>query len=321
MNSKFFNYFLLLLSLGGFFVFYCCSTETTIESRAQLAPLELEKAKQEFGRLLFNDKRLSVDQSIACASCHKEELAFTDGLSKSTGVKGRHAFRNSPSLFNLKDAPYFMHDGAVQTLEMQAIIPIQDTNEMGFSMKLLVERLKKVPTYSQKAKELFGREVDAFVITRSLASFQRTLISNDSRFDDFKKSDYKNGFNASEKRGWILFSDTYGCIECHSLPHFTNYKMTKNFIAINSNDWGRYRITGDEEDKGKFKTPSLRNNALTAPYMHDGSIEYIEDVFHKYHEIKDSLPIERMKNFNPSMKDQADLKAFLETLTDKKYTD
>jgi cytochrome c peroxidase len=141
-----------------------------------------------------------------------------------------------------------------------------------------------------------------------------------SKFDDFKKSGYKKGFNASEQRGWTLFSETFGCIECHALPHFTNYALTRNFNVTSSSDLGRFRITGKEIDKWKFKTPSLRNIDLTGPYMHDGSIKTLEDVILRYAEIADSIPINRMKKFTAKRNDVRDLIAFLKTLTDKRYT-
>lgn len=310
-------YVFLLVSIGAFLV--RCSSSTSLSEKKNLTPEELEKAKQDFGELLFNDVRLSLDESISCASCHDENRAFTDGKATSIGIKGRSAFRNSPSLFNVKDAPYFMHDGAVKTLEMQAIVPIQDTNEMGFTMKLLIERLKKIPEYTKLAKDVYNRELDAFVITRSLASFQKSLVSVDSKFDAFKKSGYKKGFNASEQRGWNLFSETYGCIECHALPHFTNYAITKNFSVMNPNDLGRFRITGKDFDKWKFKTPSLRNIDLTAPYMHDGSLETLDKVLLRYAEVTNSIPVIRMKTFNPNHQEMTDLIAFLKTLTDNKY--
>lgn len=310
-------YVFLLVSIGAFLV--RCSSSTSLSEKKNLTPEELEKAKQDFGELLFNDVRLSLDESISCASCHDENRAFTDGKATSIGIKGRSAFRNSPSLFNVKDAPYFMHDGAVKTLEMQAIVPIQDTNEMGFTMKLLIERLQKDPEYSKLAKDLFNRELDAFVITRSLASFQKSLISVDSKFDEYKKSGYKKGFTASEQRGWVLFSETFGCIECHALPHFTNYTITKNYSVTTTSDFGRFRITGKEEDKWKFKTPSLRNIDLTAPYMHDGSLKTLEEVLLRYSNVTDSIPVKRMKKFTAKKEDMRDLNAFLKTLTDNRY--
>jgi len=307
----------LLLLLSAFLLSQC-DNSTNVETKSPKIDLELEKAK--FGKLLFFDKRLSVNNSVACITCHDPNKAFTDGEIKSKGVFGRLALRNAPTLLNVKDAPHFMFDGAVPTLEMQAIIPIQDHNEMGFQMGELVEKLRGDAVYAKKAVKLYRRKLDAFVITRSLAAFQRTLISEDSKFDEFVKSNFTKGLSEEEKIGWELFSEKFGCISCHALPHFTSYEMKINHLAkITELDQGRYRITGDSADIGKFKTPTLRNIILTFPYMHDGSINSLEEVLKMYEINRLKFDDSRMKKFQPSEKEKKNIILFLSALTDERH--
>lgn len=277
------------------------------------------KEKIEFGRLLFFDARLSKDNTISCASCHNPGIAFTDNKKKSIGINGNTALRNSPSLLNSKDATSLMYDGAVSNLEMQAIIPIQDLNEMGISMGELIEKLKKIPEYKKMAKQLFARELDAFVVTRALAAYERTLVSTDTRFDAFKKSNYTNGFTANEQRGWNLFSKELNCIACHQLPNFTTYEIESNgFSEGKKEDMGRYRITGLESDKWKFKVPSLRNVSITGPYLHDGSVSSLRELIHNYFTSEKSPVYNRVKKKNSKL-DEKDLISFLNTLTDRQF--
>lgn len=231
----------------------------------------------QFGEQLFFDKRLSKDNTVSCASCHKPELAFADTIAISPGVEGRLGFRNAPSLLNVAFKEVLMLDGAVQNLEMQAIVPIQDHNEMAISMGELVEKLRKIKEYDQLSKELFSRELDAYVLTRALANYERTLIARNSRFDKYIKDPVKNPLSDGEQRGWMLFQKKR-CIECHSLPDFTNYKISATGFEHDPNDLGRFRITGDSADLGKFVVPSLRNSSITKPYLHNGSIGSIEEV-------------------------------------------
>lgn len=300
-----------MLIIAGWF-YWWKSKEITVKK----TPIT-QLSQEEFGKLLFEDKRLSKDSTLSCASCHLEKLAFTDGKPRSIGVGGKMALRNAPSLFNLADAPYFMFDGAVPTLEMQAIIPIQDVNEMGFSMGELVQRLKGIKKYANLAKSLYHRELDAYVITRALASFERTLVSKNSKFDAFKASNYTKGLSESEKRGWEIFSNELKCIECHALPNFTNYQFKTNHLTeVRLEDEGRFRITGKEEDKGLYRVPSLRNVALTAPYMHDGSYAEIDQVLQAYFKNIRRIEFKETPRVELNPKKIEDLKSFLYALTD-----
>ncbi|MCR9173395.1 MAG: cytochrome-c peroxidase [bacterium] len=276
-------------------------------------------SKEDFGKALFFDPRLSSDISISCANCHQPELAFTDGLSKSEGVGGKLSFRNASTLLNVKDAPVFMFDAHIQSLEEQAIVPIQDTNEMNMPMGELIKRLNKVPHYVDAAKQLYNRDLDAWVVTRALASFQRTLVSQSSEFDQYLAGE---GTLAPEvKRGWELFNELQ-CIECHSLPNFTNYTALNNGLYVDyGNDQGKYRIAGDSSKMGAFKVPSLRNVALTAPYMHDGSMQTLEEVLEHYSKggVGGTYQDDRVTKRDLTQDEKKYLITFLGALTDTSY--
>lgn len=309
--------FIILIAL--IFVGYRHCQKSTIQSSVSLDQEQMLQAEIALGKQFFFDKRLSRDETISCSSCHSPRRAFTDGKAQSTGVNGLFALRNAPSLYNLTDVPYFMHDGGVPTLEMQAIVPIQDLNEMGFSMKELIARLKTIPEYTKAAKEIYNREIDAWVITRSLTQFQKTLISTNSRFDQFLNDSINNPLSTSEMRGWQLFSEEMNCVKCHSLPNLTNYSFEKNGLtsALNK-DFGRFRISGLQEDKGKFKVPSLRNITLTAPYMHDGSYADLNSVIEAYLFSEKSIIITKKTFTEEDIRSVLD---FFETLIDTNSVD
>ncbi|WP_343633576.1 cytochrome c peroxidase [Fluviicola sp.] len=315
-NKNFFFSGLLVVSLG-----WKCSgpAEKPIVSRIPFPeenPVTAEKIA--FGKRLFFDKRLSKNNEMSCSTCHRPEKAFTDGLSKSRGTNGSLAMRNASSLFNVAYSKSYMYDGEVKTLEQQALVPIQDHLEMGSSMKEVIRKLSKDPQYNQLAKQIFKRKLDAYVITRALSTYERTLISRNSRFDRYRKGE-KHALNANETAGWKLFSEKLYCIQCHSGPDFTNYKVLCNGLYTDyGTDQGRYRINGLEEEKGAFKVPGLRNVSLTAPYMHDGSIPTLREVIVHYsrggvaHPNKSAL----VKPFHLTDLEINQLESFLKTLID-----
>ncbi|TNF50340.1 MAG: cytochrome-c peroxidase [Bacteroidetes bacterium] len=278
------------------------------------------KEKIELGRKLFFDNRLSRDNSISCSSCHLPEFAFTDRKKVSEGVAGGMTERNAPSVLNSVFLKKVMFDAHLETLEMQAIVPIQEHVEMDMKMRDVIEKLKGDPYYSKKAKEIFNREFDAWVLTRSIAAFERSLVSMNSKFDQFQRKEID--LNESELNGWKLFSEKLYCSSCHPAPHFTTYKAENNGLyADYGTDKGRFRIHHDSMDIGKFKVPSLRNIELTYPYMHNGSYGSIEDVLDHYskggagHWNQSSI----IKPFKLSSQEKLDLVNFLKTLTDTSY--
>jgi len=278
-------------------------------------------AKIEFGRQLFFDQRLSSTETISCSSCHLPQLAFTDGKIKSIGINGNHSMRNAPTLFNVGFAPTFMADAHISSLEMQAIVPIQDTNEMGMRMGDLIKKLRALENYNEQSLKIFGRDFDAYVLTRSLAAFQRSLISLESPFDQFYYNKDESAISEKSKQGWFLFSEKFNCTNCHPPPFFTTFEAENNGLTANyQNDFGRYRVTKDSSDYGKFKIPTLRNIILTSPYLHDGSVEKLEDIIDLYsqggnHNDNQSALI---STFHITENEKSKIISFLESLTDNK---
>lgn len=280
----------------------------------------MSKDKIALGRKLFFDKSLSRDESISCATCHIPEYAFTDRKKVSNGVAGGLTERNSPSLLNIGYSPTLMADAHITSLEMQSIVPIQEHVEMDMKMGDLVKRLKN--KYNKEAIKIFNREFDAFVITRALSAFERTLISNQSRFDDFYYKKKNNALNKDEIAGWKLFSEKLYCIQCHQLPFFTTYKAENNGLyADYGHDNGRFRIHTDSLDIGKFKVPTLRNIELSFPYMHDGSMQNLEEIIDHYAKgaARHWNQSKIIQPFEINELEKKQLVLFLKSLTDTSY--
>ncbi|NDB33819.1 MAG: hypothetical protein EB023_00400 [Flavobacteriia bacterium] len=278
------------------------------------------KEKIALGRALFFDPRLSKDGTVSCASCHRPEFAFTDRKPLAEGIGGLHAERNAPTLINSAFLETVMFDAHLKTLELQVIVPIQEPTEMGHNMKELIPKLQQIPAYQKAAKEIFNRDFDAWVLTRSIAAFERSLLSFNSPYDQYQKGD-KNALSAQEVAGMKLFNSLY-CGQCHPAPYFTNFKPENNGLyAEYGKDKGRFRIHLDSADIGFFKVPTLRNIALTYPYMHDGSMHTLEDVLRHYQE-GGTHPKGQNINIRPftlSETEQQQLIAFLHSLTDTSY--
>lgn len=282
---------------------------------------QFSQKRWELGKKLFYDPVMSSDSSISCASCHAANLAFSDNVAFSLGVKDRLGTRNAPTLTNIGDHPYFTREGGVPTLEMQILIPIQEHNEFDFNIVPLADRLKNSPIYVQLAQEAYNRTPDAFVITRALACFERSLISGYSYYDQCVNYD-KNTLSKSERRGMrLFFSDETNCSNCHSDFNFTNYAFENNGLYENYADQGRFRLTQKEEDKALFKVPTLRNIELTAPYMHDGSLLTLEEVIEHYNSGGKNHPhkSDLIQPLELSDKEKKDLINFLKSLTDKGF--
>ncbi len=274
----------------------------------------------ELGRKLFFDSRLSIDKKTSCSSCHLPEFAFSDRMQFSEGVNGHFSSRNSPSILNSKFLERLMFDAEIKTLEEQALVPIQDTNELGMVMSDLIQRLISIPEYQNAAQSIYNRDFDAYVLTRSLAAYQRSLLSMNSRFDKAERGELAR--SAEEERGWKLFSEDLYCTKCHPAPYFTTFKADNNGLLDDYTlDEGRFRIDFDSSEIGFFKIPSLRNVELTYPYMHDGSLKSLGDVLSHYASGGSGHPnkSEHILPFNLSKQDGVDLKAFLYSITDTSY--
>jgi cytochrome c peroxidase len=283
-------------------------------------------SKATLGKKLFSEKILSKDSSVSCASCHNPKLAFADTLAYSIGINGTETKRNTPSVLNMKNRPYFFWDGRAATLEEQSLMPIANPEEMGLPINEAVQRLNKNIVYRKLFFQVFKKMPSAKNLAAAFAAYEQTLETVDSRFDDWANNKVK--FTAAEERGRKLFiGEKAKCFDCHFGDDFTGDEF-KNIGLYNENfltDSGRYRITKKESDIGKFKTPGLRNIAVTAPYMHNGMFKTLEEVLRYYNNPKGFFPHQVnidttfSKPLNLSAKEQSDIIAFLKTLTDKAY--
>ncbi len=283
---------------------------------------EFTKARWDLGKRLFYDPALSLDSSINCASCHQPDLAFSDDIAFSLGVNEQIGTRNSPSLANVAYQPYFTREGGVPTLEMQVLVPIQEHNEFDFNIVLIADRLKNDLTYINMAQEAYDREVDAFVITRAIACFERSLLSGYSPYDQYQHYDITSALSPAAIRGMnLFFSEQTNCSKCHSDFNFTNYAFENNGLYEVYADEGRFRLTGEASDRALFKVPSLRNIALTAPYMHDGSLSTLEAVIEHYQSGGKNHPhkSEFIQPLTLSETEKDDLIQFLKSLTDETF--
>ncbi len=283
---------------------------------------EFTKARWDLGKRLFFDEAMSLDSSISCASCHNPLLSFSDDVPFSLGVEDRLGTRNSPSLANVAYQPYLTREGGVPTLEMQILVPIQEHNEFDFNIVLIIDRLKNDPTYVEMAQNAYNREIDAFVITRAIACFERSLLSGYSAYDQYQNYNKSSALSDSAIKGMeLFFSEQTHCSKCHSDFNFTNYAFENNGLYEVYADDGRFKLTGEESDRALFKVPSLRNIELTAPYMHDGSLNTLEEVIDHYqsggknHPHKNDL----IQPLNLSHSEKNDLIEFLKSLTDETF--
>ncbi len=335
----------LLLAMVLLMAFTSCREETDLKEAGPEAILELNiphfpalnlkpdqlltKSKVKLGKQLFFDPSLSRDYSISCASCHLPELAFTDGLAVSVGIEGRVHNRNSPTLFNVAWQPYLFMDGGNPTLESQVIGPIEEHREMDLPFTEAVSRIAAINEYQESFQNAFGDDVNPYTLSLALATYERALLSYDSPFDRFRYQGDSSALSESAQRGLALFeSAELNCVACHKFPLTTDFSFQNNGLKDIYLDPGRARVTNNiPEHEGQFKVATLRNIALSAPYMHDGSLGDLGDVIDHYasggsnHRLKSSL----ITGFEISASEKADLIAFLESLTDtssyKLYTD
>lgn len=288
------------------------------------------------GKKLFYDNILSADNSISCASCHVQNLSFGDSKKLSTGINGQLGLRNAMPLFNLgwfedpnlvRNGHGFFWDGRVATLENQVLAPIEDPREMNQNLAELEQELRAHPEYPKLFKKAFGTDsITTRLIMYAIAQFERTLISGNSKFDQYKRGDVQ--LTESELRGLTLFTtEGADCFHCHGndrSPFFTDFKFHNNGLDSIPKDQGLGGITGKAEDMGLFKTPSLRNLSFTAPYMHDGRFNTLEEVIEFYNSGTKNgatTDLNIIKNhpkggLNLTAQNKADLIAFLKTLDD-----
>ncbi len=249
----------------------------------------LTAPKVALGRRLFFDPLLSADRSVACASCHLPEKAFADSVPFSAGARGGVAARNTPSLLNRAYGDAFFLDGRTGSLEETVLQPIQNPAEMAMELDETVSRLKTDASYSREFLTMFDDGVTEDNLAFALASYVRTLRSGDAPIDRFRQGD-RTSLSADARAGLRLFTGRGNCIACHVGPTFTDEEFHNTGVFVGSGDVGRQGVTGESRDRGAFKTPSLRSVALTAPYMHDGSLPTLEAVIDFYDHGGDDNP-------------------------------
>jgi cytochrome c peroxidase len=281
------------------------------------------------GRRLFYDQRLSKDNTLACASCHNPQFDFTDGLQFSKGVAGHLGVRNAPTILNVAYQPFQFWDGRALNLEDQAASPMINPIEMNQAHDVSVSKLRKDRVYNAMFRAAYGSEdVTLGRIEKALASFERTVLTGNSAFDRFQYGGDKQALTPQQVRGFALFINPVkgNCAACHTINAqyalFTDGKFHNLGEGVGEDgatfkDTGRYHETKVESDRGAFKTPTLRNIAKTAPYMHDGSLRTLKEVVDFYAGGGNSNPNldKEIKSIHLTGEDRTDLVAFLNSLT------
>ncbi|REJ81729.1 MAG: cytochrome-c peroxidase [Bacteroidetes bacterium] len=279
------------------------------------------------GRKLFYDPILSGDNTMACADCHKQHFGFSDStIQFSIGIDRIPGDRNAMPLFNLGYASNFFWDGGAADLESQVIGPIQNPVEMHEDLANVIQELNAHPEYPELFRKAFGSStVTTPMIMKAIAQFERTMVSGDSKFDRVRRG--LDSFTAQEQRGMDLYADPFkgDCVHCHTMGStFTDFEFRNTGLDSIAADSGRARITLLASDIGKFKTPSLRNIEVTAPYMHDGRFFTLQEVMDHYN-TGFHYPQNLDANLRTSVKgrmtqqDMDDIIAFLKTLTDYNF--
>lgn len=295
-------------------------------AEAPVTGMERAAVRVELGKRLFFDPILSKDRTVSCASCHKPEFAFADNRPVSPGVGGALGTRNTPSVMNASGRTSLFWDGRAETLEEQAIFPIENPVEMALPIDEALARLNADPTYVEQFRIAYNSPATARTLGRALAAFQKTLDTVNTPYDRYIHGD-DTAMSESAKRGRLLFIGRAKCAECHSGEDFTSerFRNIGLYDGERYKDRGRGAITGRSEDDGQFKIPSLRNVAITAPYMHDGSFRTLREVIDYYDDPDRVVP--RPKGRDATMPDRLglteqekqDLEAFLLALTDDRF--
>jgi cytochrome c peroxidase len=295
-------------------------------------PLTVEAVA--LGKKLFHDPRLSINRSQSCASCHLQSAAFSDPRRVSLGAEGQMGKRNAMALVNLAWGQGFFWDGRAKTLREQVLMPVTDSHEMNETLERVEAKLSEDQGLKAAFRKAFGSSgITSDRIAKALEQYLLTLVSQESRFDKAVRKVAE--LTEEEKRGLQLFVTEHDpkrglfgadCFHCHGGTLMTDHQFHNNGLSLTPEDVGRMLVTGTESDRGKFKTPTLRNIALTAPYMHDGRFSTLEEVVEHY-----SSGVKRSATLDPNLakhpveglrlsaEDKRALVAFLKTLTDEAF--
>lgn len=309
------KYWMMVLAFGGMWLMHASFSGNEPADKAAL------------GKMLFFDPILSKDGTISCASCHKPAYAFADTSAVSIGVGGRKGTRNTPTAMNVRLQHSFFWDGRAATLEEQALAPIENPDEMGLSLDKAIVRLQRHKGYNAWFKKIFNSEPNLNNLAAAIAAFERTLETSDSPFDEWKFSDDPKAVSDAVKRGFDLFNGKGKCIKCHFGADFTqsDFRNIGLFDGKRFNDSGRIVISKQPEDLGRFKVGSLRNVAVTAPYMHNGMFKTLEEVIEFYNDPERIIPNSLNRDtilqepLGLSNQEINDLVEFLRALTDKGF--
>jgi len=276
-------------------------------------PYGAEKA--ELGKQLFFDPRLSRENNLTCGSCHNPSFAWEDAQATSVGTPMSRLGRHTPTVLNLAWGEIFFWDGRAETLEEQALGPIQAGGEMAQDMDLLIHELKAVPGYVESFEDVFpGEGVTPENIGKAIATYERTIVSAQAPFDAWVEGD-EDAITDAAKRGFELFNTKAKCVACHDGWNFTDWGF--HDIGLDDRDEGRFEVLEIDALKHSFKTPGLRNIVERAPYMHDGSLKTLEEVVDHYNDGFNARPSlsPEMVQLNLTEDEKSDLVAFLRTLS------
>lgn len=282
---------------------------------------------EQLGEKLFFEKMLSADRSLSCASCHIPEYGFADTVAFSKGVGGRLGKRNAQSCANMSDRPYLFYDGRAATLEDQVKFPIEDSNEMSLPIHHAVDRLRKSKDYTAWFYKVYKSKPTEQYLKAAIAAYERTLETSKTPFDRYMDGN-DSAISESAIRGRELFmSSKAKCFDCHFSPDFTGdeFRNIGLYDGQKLKDEGRYSITRNKEDLGKFRVPGLRNVAVTAPYMHNGMFGTLRQVIDYYDNpttiVPNPINIDTLlvKPLQLTEQEKQDLESFLFTLTDDRF--
>lgn len=286
--------------------------------RVEHEPGEDTEAQSTLGRRLFFDPILSVDRTVACASCHRPDHGFADPRPTSVGVRGQRTTHNAPTLLNRALGRAFMWDGRAETLEEQVLQPIENPLEMDLPLERAVARLVEDEGYAAAFQEAFDSPPDRDTLGRALAAFVRRLWIGDSPVDRFRAGD-RGALSEAELAGFWLYESRGRCWQCHSGGNFSDESFHNTGVGLVDGEAepGRMAVTGDPADRGAFKTPTLRGLASTGPYMHDGSLATLREVVEFYRDGGRSNPdlSPRIRPLELGERDADNLVAFLEALS------
>jgi len=242
------------------------------------------------GKQLYFDRRLSIDNTVSCADCHAPDKGWSNAAQFATGIEGKQGARNAPTILNTAYQKFQFWDGRAGSLEEQALGPIQNPIEMALSLEEMERRLNAIEGYRRQFKQVFGADkVTRENVAKAIAAFERTVLSGNSPYDRFKAGETQ-ALSAAARRGMELFFGKANCSACHTGPNFTDNAFHNIGIGMDAKepDKGREEVSKMLGDRGSFKTPTVRDVALTGPYMHDGSLKTLEEVIEHY--VKGGIP-------------------------------